>query len=88
MYIEENDVRTPRDRMDESDLTKHLIPGRPFGPRCERMGCAMSVGAPLAMVYAPLQEWRGIYDCEKAICQGTLFAELDKPLEGRGGKYR
>ena len=42
------------------------------------------VGYPLASVYAPLQEWRELYDEEKGLAHGTLFAELDKPFLGRG----
>ncbi len=41
-------------------------------------------GYPLASVYAPLQEWRELYDEEKGLARGTLFAELDKPFLGRG----
>ncbi|MBQ7381125.1 MAG: spore coat associated protein CotJA [Clostridia bacterium] len=46
------------------------------------------LGFPLAIVYAPIQEWRGVYDEHKALSRGTLFAELDKPLEVRGRKCR
>lgn len=35
----------------------------------------------LAMVYAPIQEWREIYDLTAALDRGTLFGELDLPLE-------
>ncbi len=42
------------------------------------------VGYPLASVYAPLQEWRELYDEEKGLARGTLFAELDKPFLGKG----
>ena len=36
----------------------------------------------LAMVYAPKQCFRMLYEPERALARGTLFAELDKPLEG------
>jgi hypothetical protein len=36
---------------------------------------------PLAMVYSPYQEWRQTYDPDVALCRGTLFGELDLPLE-------
>ena len=42
------------------------------------------VGYPLASVYAPLQEWRELYDEEKGLAHGTLFVELDKPFLGKG----
>ena len=35
----------------------------------------------LAMVYSPYQCWRMLYSPEKALMRGTLFEELDKPLE-------
>ena len=41
---------------------------------------------PLAMVYSPNQVWRNLYPTEKALERGTLFAELDLPLEGDGRK--
>lgn len=44
-------------------------------------GCAVSS---LAMVYAPTQAFRLLYDPAKALCRGTLFAELDKPFRGGG----
>ena len=36
----------------------------------------------LAMVYSPYQEWQNIYDGEKALENGTIFAELNKPFLG------
>ena len=38
-------------------------------------------GLQLAMVYAPHQCFRMMYSPEKALVRGTLFEELDKPLE-------
>lgn len=38
-------------------------------------------GHPLAMVYAPGQVFRGLYDLDTALSRGTLFSELDLPLE-------
>lgn len=43
-------------------------------------------GYPLAMVYAPLQNFTGIYEPQKALCRGTIFAELDLPLLSVGAK--
>lgn len=37
---------------------------------------------PLAMAYVPFQQWGEIYDEDKALCQGTLFPELDLPFKG------
>ena len=39
----------------------------------------------LAMVYAPCQEFRMMYSPEEGLSHGTIFRELDKPLE-RGGR--
>jgi hypothetical protein len=40
---------------------------------------------PLAMVYAPCQMFRALYDPATALNRGTLFTELDLPLGGEGG---
>ena len=40
---------------------------------------------PLAMVYAPCQSIRALYDPDTALDRGTLFTELDLPLGGEGG---
>lgn len=50
-------------------------------------------GRSLAMVYAPLQSWRNVYDPATALRRGTLFRELDLPFTGgektdRGGNCR
>ncbi len=38
------------------------------------------VDYPLAMVYAPCQLFRSLYDPATALSRGTLFSELDLPL--------
>ncbi len=40
---------------------------------------------PLAMVYAPCQYFRAMYDPCTALSRGTLFTELDLPLGGTDG---
>ena len=42
-------------------------------------------GMPIAMAYVPWQEWKNLYPAEKALHRGTIFEELDKPFEGKGG---
>ena len=37
---------------------------------------------PLAMAYAPLQEFREVYSPDVALERGTIFPELDLPFEG------
>ena len=39
-------------------------------------------GYPLASMYAPLQEFRNLYDKETAFTEGTLFTELNLPFMG------
>ena len=36
---------------------------------------------PLAMVYAPYQRWQNLYTSDVALEKGTLFCELDLPIE-------
>ncbi|MBR4292122.1 MAG: spore coat associated protein CotJA [Clostridia bacterium] len=50
-------------------------------PQFQREKCEYPM---LAMVYAPRQSWRMIYDGEKALVKGTIFGELDKPFLGYG----
>jgi len=35
---------------------------------------------PLGMAYIPYQEFESLYEWDTAFCQGTLFADLDKPF--------
>ena len=59
------------------------------------MGCAGYEGCgdnswglseyPLAMVYAPCQVFRALYDPATALARGTLFTELDLPLGSTDG---
>ena len=65
------------------------------GCGCNTCGCNHNQGSgdggwglchyPLAMVYAPCQAFRSVYDVETALARGTLFAELDLPFEAAGG---
>ena len=38
---------------------------------------------PIGMTYVPMQCWQNLYCPEKALEQGTMFADLDKPFLGR-----
>lgn len=40
----------------------------------------------VGMAYVPMQRWRDIYEPEKALSRGTIFAELDMPFLGGGGR--
>ena len=102
MYIDENDVRAPHERVPREDMNKYLFSeARAVQSDCRtghtgRLDCrGMSAdtqnchgncllpGTPLAAVYAPVQIFRELYDHDRAFACGTLFRELDKPLEGR-----
>ena len=41
---------------------------------------------PIAMAYVPWQRFGQTYDLSKALCAGTMFAELNLPF--KGGKCR
>lgn len=41
---------------------------------------------PLAMVYAPKQYWRALYDPNEALRRGTMFRELCFPLVALDGE--
>lgn len=63
-------------------------PACPIRPLSDSAPCGWGLYEyPLAMVYAPLQAFRSLYDPKTALQKGTLFAELDLPLESvtRGG---
>ena len=38
---------------------------------------------PIGMGYVPWQEFKDIYDLERGLNAGTIFAELEKPFWGR-----
>lgn len=40
-------------------------------------------GAVLAMAYVPFQKFGMLYDEVKALDNGTLYPDLDKPFKGR-----
>ncbi|MBQ8815011.1 MAG: spore coat associated protein CotJA [Lachnospiraceae bacterium] len=44
--------------------------------------CVANANFPVGMTYVPMQKWGPLYDHQKALCQGTLFPEMDKPFMG------
>ncbi|MCD8119008.1 MAG: spore coat associated protein CotJA [Lachnospiraceae bacterium] len=44
--------------------------------------------AAFAMAYVPVQPWGEIYDLDKALQRGTIFADLDKPFLGEKARCR
>jgi len=74
---------------------RQSLPEYPTRPPCdggtdEHAGCKHGSNhreecpnAPsLAMVYAPKQSWRGVFDPHEALMHGTQFGELVLPFEG------
>ena len=57
--------------------------GVPYGAK-DDTDLHLPAATSLAMVYSPVQHWRDIYDTDRALERGTLFAELDKPLCSAG----
>ena len=41
---------------------------------------------PLGYAYVPIQRWRMLYTPERGLERGTLFEELDKPMEVYGNE--
>lgn len=39
---------------------------------------------PLAMAYVPFQTWEEPYDDATAMCEGTIFPQLNQPFWGGG----
>ncbi len=56
----------------------------PMGAKCN-IGCGFDsacIGSmPIAYAYVPIQKFRMLYKTDKALERGTLFEELDLPLE-------
>lgn len=44
--------------------------------------CVKTADFPVGMAYVPMQTWGPLYNPQKALSQGTLFPELDKPFSG------
>lgn len=101
MYTED-DTMTPRERIGDEMLRRMLDGNRQSTepimqnrPNCSN-GRKETWGLeeyPLAMVYAPLQVFRNLYDMDTALQKGTMFAELDLPFMGesvanKGGSCR
>ena len=79
---------TSRDRADLPpelcEVLASAAPKRAPMPPAEGEACHRFPS--LAMVYVPLQSFRGTYSPEEGLAHGTLFRELDKPLEVAGGR--
>ena len=94
----DDDILTPRDRISDDMLQKMLngtdvrqserpTPTREPSWESHEESCIMDSrwglrNHPLASVYAPLQEFRNIYDRDTALHHGTIFTELNLPFLG------
>ena len=59
--------------------------GMPVQPdECHMGDEATLFDKPLAYAYVPIQRWRMLYTPEDGIKRGTIFEELDKPMEDYG----
>lgn len=79
-------VSTPYSLSGMPEKSSDGCPARSYSetsPCCERDDALE--GMALAMAYVPWQNWKRIYEVEKALCRGTIFEELDKPFHGMGG---
>lgn len=56
------------------------------GEMCPENDAATLFDMPLAYSYVPIQRWRMLYEPERALTRGTLFEELDKPMEVYGNE--
>lgn len=65
--------------MYDENLLLHLM-GEPA--RAQASASAPHGPRSLAMVYAPVQEWRELYDNEAGLARGTVFKELEFPFLG------
>lgn len=41
---------------------------------------------PLGYAYVPIQRWRMLFPHSEALCRGTMFEELYKPMEVYGNE--
>ena len=53
---------------------------------CDETESATLGDKPLAYAYVPVQRWRMLYDTDKGLTRGTIFEELDKPMEVYGNE--
>ena len=67
-----------------------LQPCRREYPDCRNAEASAS-GVSLAMVYSPKQEFTDLYEPEEGLYRGTIFVQLDKPLQAgccREGRWK
>ena len=63
---------------------KGLPQQRDMAEDCPENDAATLHDKPLAYAYVPIQRWRMLYTPEAGIKRGTIFEELDMPMEVYG----
>lgn len=53
---------------------------------CPEDDSATLFDKPLGYAYVPIQRWRMLYTPEHGLCRGTIFEELDMPMEVYGNE--
>lgn len=76
-----NTQNVPNARGGSSILERQIAPRRENNGAGNRKSWGLE-GYPLAMMYAPIQEWRELYDNGTGFVRGTIFKELDFPFHG------
>ena len=56
------------------------------GGACYENESATLSDKPLAYAYVPIQRWRMLYEPEHGLHRGTIFEELDMPMEVYGNE--
>lgn len=83
MDYQRNDRYCPTCRAARGQRYAHSAPHEGCGDQHENRREPINVvenPTMIAMVYAPKQAFRELYEPMKALSRGTLFAELDKPF--------
>ncbi len=57
-----------------------------LGTACPENEDATLHDKPIGYAYVPMQRWRMLYSPEEGLKRGTIFEELDKPVEVYGNE--
>ena len=73
IQMERNEKGIPQDMRDAADV-------------CPESDAATLFDKPLAYAYVPIQRWRMLYTPDAGLKRGTIFEELDMPMEVYGNE--
>lgn len=62
---------------------RHRMDGAERSSCCRSNTFLAGQDFPVAMAYVPWTEFMGLYELERGLNAGTIFADLDKPFLGR-----